>query len=200
MNKYNRYFRVTEGPLIAAIIEANTVNRAARKLYADILQDIGAQETYLQRDNKLVAVIFDSKPNPNRYKRVDQGWYPKRNSTEGRDLHRQFELVKTANVQECLATVGLTTSPTIHDPSKGVCYFAALMVIPSDPVVAYVRVPWYDEDPEVVEQYKADKAAGIRSCMSLDAITWDPTGDMLEVKEWEMSKAIDEWNAGVRDK
>ena len=53
-------------------------------------------------------------------------------------------------------------------------------------------------EPEKIEQYKADRAAGKFSSRDLDAILWEPTADMIEVKKWEVDRHIDEWNESVK--
>lgn len=186
------------GPLIEKMVNIKKVNKRAHEEYKTILAEIGAEETYYQIDNKLVALVFESEPDRALYKKVHSGWYPKKNSKKGKELCARLDKVKALPENSCLAVVGLPSSPTIFGCGK--CYTPTVLEIPSDPIVCYVAVPWYDEDPEILEKYKEDRANGTHFRRDLDSILWEPTTDMEEIKEWEYLKAIEEWNDSIRDR
>ncbi len=197
MNVYRRYFKVAKGPLVDAVVHARQVNKEAWEKYQEILSDIGAKPGYYQTRNCLVAVVFEKEPDRYLYKRSGKGWYPKRNIKEGRALHERFAAVKTIDEQKCLKEVGLTDNPTIFGSNRAHC--PSLTIIPSDTPVLFVLVPWYDEDPEKLARYVKDREKGSHYNGTLDAVLWCPTKDMLEVKEWEYLRSIDEWNESVRE-
>lgn len=196
MNKYNRYFRVTTGPLIDEIKKSQEINEKACKEYLSILKSIGAENTYYTRENRLISVIFKKLPDTKIYKKIGSGWYPKQNVKIGRELHKRFKAVTAVGDEECLKVVGLPNSPTLFGGGK--CYFPTLVIIPSKATVAFVTVPWFDEDPAELEQYVKDREAGTRGDGNLDAILWTPTGDMSEIKEWEFKKEVCEWNESIK--
>lgn len=199
MNKYNRYFKVTEGALIEAVKECRANNKKANKEYEALLKKIGAEENYYVRDHRLVAVTFKDAPDPKVFKRntnTKDGWYPKKNCKAGKEIAQAIESIKVTNEDDCLEIVGLSSGPRMF--FAGYCYRATLVVIPKDALEIYISVPWYDEDPAVLEQYKVDRAAGNEFDSCKDAILWEPTPEMTEVKEWEVKKAIQEWNDSLK--
>ncbi|MCL6272319.1 hypothetical protein M3P05_20595 [Sansalvadorimonas sp. 2012CJ34-2] len=199
MEKYTRYFRIAEGQLIDSVKECREINKAAHKEYAELLKKIGADEDYYHRDHKLVAMTFPETPDEKIFKRnknVRNGWYPKKNCKAGKEIAQALESIKTKEEADCLDAVGLYNGPRII--TAGYAYAATLLVIPSDPMVVFVTVPWYDENPQVLEEYKQEKAANTRDSMTLDALLWEPTPEMTEVKEWQCKKEIDEWNESLK--
>lgn len=189
---YRRFFRVLTGPLMDAISHANEVNKEARNRYLEILKDIGAQPRYYQRDKKLTGILFDENPDPKVFKSLGRfGWYPKRNCAKGREIHKRLSAVETINPDSALETIGLSTFPVMFYGGK--CYYATLTIIPQTPPVAYVGIPWADEDPEELARYEMDRATGRRGDRSLDHLLWKPLDGMEEVKEWEVQKHISEW-------
>lgn len=194
MDVYRRYFRVTEGPLIDAMKDAIEINNRAKREYVNILHKIGAERQYYHIDNRLVAVQFKDEPDRYLYKKCKHGgWYPKRNTKEGKTLHERFKSVKTEADSECLKLVNLSSSPTLA--GAGRCYFPTITVLPSEDMVIFISVPWYDEDPDVLAEYVKDKNHMDRN---YDAILWKPSEEMVEIKRWEVEKEIDQWNESIK--
>lgn len=192
---YRRYFRVTSGPLFDAVVAATEVNRSARKEYGKILDSIGAKcDQWYQIDDRLVGLIFGETPDKNLFKKVRNGWMPKKNNKKAKAIADRIASVKTENINDLLSVVGLSSFPRIF--AGGKCYSATLTDIPSDPPVIYVCVPWFDVDPVKLKAYKADKNS---RDSNYEAILWEPPADMEEVKGWEVDKAIEEWNASVKE-
>lgn len=199
-NIYRKYYRVTDGPLVDAVQAAKEINVAAHKAYVEILQEIGAT-AYCHRDGKLTGIRFKEEPDKYLFKKqkVRDGWYPKQNCKEGRELAARIKAVKTASVQGCLKTVGLCgTAPLIFGSDRA--YYVTLIFIPDTPPVIYVSVPWFDADPQEIEQYKKDREAKTHFNHSLDFVsTWNSTPHMIPVKEWEVQRHIDAWNSKVEE-
>ncbi len=195
MNNYRRYFRVVSGVLVDAINKGRETNKIASNEYRKILKEIGAKDTFYHIDNKLNSIVFENTPDPKDFKRTDNGYYPKQNSKAGRALHKRLKSIKTTPESDCLESVGLSRSPTIFAAST--CYFPSVTVIPSKPLVALVSVPWYDEDPEKLAKYIEDKKAGEYDNGNMNALLWEPTDEMVEIKEWQVIKEIEEWNESI---
>lgn len=199
MNKYNRYFRITEGALMDAINNVLQVNNKAKEQYQELIKELGAKNEYWHVDNRLTALIFDEEPDLNLFKKADNGWYPRKNTKEGRALAKRFEEIQTLDEDSIL--------PVANLPKYGWCLsyggkiFKAHVraLIPSDPKVLIIGVPWYDEDPEELAQYIKDREEGKRGNMNLDHLCWKPTPEMVEVKEWQVGKEIDEWNSALKE-
>lgn len=196
MNVYRRYFRVERGPLVDAVKEAREINNKAHDEHVSILKEIGAKTKYYQRDGRLVAVIFDNEPNRNLYKKVGNcpdGHFPKKNSKQGKALAKRLTEIKTKPEIDCLSVVGLIGRFKFVSASKA--YGDTIVTIPSDPIVVYVSVPWHDVDPEKIEAYVAEKQQSKgRYDRDLEAVMWTPPKEFIEIKSWEVDKAIDEWN------
>lgn len=57
--------------------------------------------------------------------------------------------------------------------------------------VIFIQVPWRDEDPARLAEYKANKESENPRAWfdsGLDHLLWTPHPSMIEVKEWEMLK------------
>jgi len=193
MNKYTRYFKVTDGPLIDAIKASRETNKAAEQEYRNILKDVNNGQGYYQRNKKLVAIQFATVPDRKVFKKAWDGWYPKQTTKEGKALHLKLKAVVTSNEDDHLSLVGLKGHTIIT--GRYLCQ-PTLNIIPSSPIVAFVGVPWYDEDPEKLAEYVNDPDTG---CSNMDSLLWKPTAHMEEVKEWEVQKAFDEWNTHVKE-
>lgn len=196
MNVYRRYFKIETGPVIEAVKEIEQINNVAHEEYTKILKKIGAEDGYYHRGRRLVSIIFKDAPDSALYRKNDSGWYPKKNCKEGKALAKRIESIKTKSPKEALHVLGLSSTPSLF--GGGRAYYNTTTVIPDTPPIAYISVPWYDEDPEVMRQYQKDKAAGKHMCVNYDSILWRPTADMVEVKKWEVDRAIDEWNEKVK--
>ena len=196
MNIYRRYFRVTEGSLVDAVKESVNVNEKAREQYSLLLSEIGAKKEYYQFNDKLVGILFDKEPDKYLYKKVKNGWLPKRNNKEAKAINEKFKAVNTVDINDCLNKVGLSNSPAMFDSGK--CYYPVLIFIPSEPIVVFVSVPWYDESPDKLAEYKKEKEKGIHMDRNLDFLSWEPSEDMKTIKEWEYRKEIEEWNESIR--
>jgi hypothetical protein len=197
MNVYRRYFRVASGPLLDAVKEANDINKKAREEYETILDSLGAKSTqWYQRDDRIVGLIFDDPPDTTIYKKTRiGGWWPKQNSKKAKEISNRLKSVKTKCVQDCMQVVGLSHMPTIFGDSRA--HYPTMTIIPSDPLLIFVSVPWYDEDPQVIEQYKVDRANKTHFSTNLDSILWEPSPDMISVKKWEVERAVAEWNESL---
>lgn len=198
MNIYRRYFRVTKGPVVDEFKKIQSINSNAHKEYEKILSEIDANPSYYHIDNELVSIQFDTPPDSAIYKRVRSGWYPKKNCKAGKELSKRFSAVKTIPPSYTLKVIGLSSGPTIF--SSGKCYIPTILDIPEEPTVIYISVPWYDEDPEKIAQYKIDRESGKCFNRNIDSILWEPSPDMDEIKKWEMDRHINEWNESVRAK
>lgn len=198
MNVYKRYFRIKTGKLIVAVNNAEKTNKDARKSYKEILTEIGADTQYYQIKHKLHSFVFKENPDQKIYKRKGEGWYPKKNNKAGKIIAAKIESVVTVAPQDLLEIVGLQPNPTIF--AHGKCYWPNLTVIPESQPIVYITVPWYDENPDKIEQYKKDNAKGIHGSQNLESLMWMPTKEMEEVKSWEVDKHIDEWNSKIKEK
>lgn len=199
LSVYRRYFRVKTGPLMVAVTKAREINANAHKDYLKLLEEYGAEPQYYtasSTNKKLIAMCFESEPDRYLFKKVKRtsGWYPKKNNSHGKQIADRFEAIETRN-ESCLDVVDLDNFARIT--CNGRAYRSVMVVIPSDPVVLYISVPWYDVDPEELKAYKADTTNSYDH--NILAVMWEPDEHMIEVKSWEMDKAITEWNESIKE-
>ncbi len=196
-NVYRRYFRVESGPLVDAVQLALNTRKMAYEQYLQIAKEIGAEEEFYSNSGRLVAFVFKTTPDPKLFKRAGRGWYPKRNCMACKQLAARIEAIKTADPQDALRIIGLSRAPSLF--VDGYCHVPQLIIIPDQPMVIYVSVPFFDEDPEVVDNYKKEKVSGVRFESNMEAILWQPTPEMVEVRKWEMERDVSEWNEKARN-
>lgn len=199
MNVYRRYFKVTTGPLVAALQQHREVMKQAHAEYEEICKEVGADVgKFYQRDGKLVGFIFSGNPGPDPmlFKEGSSGWTPRKNNKRGKAIAKQVDAVKTSDVKDCLEAVGLANH-FARICSNSRAYGVTIIDIPDDTPWALISVPWYDENPEKLAQYKVDREKQCHFNANLDAILWEPTPDMVELKEWQYKKEIEDWNESV---
>ena len=198
MSVYSRHFKVTEGPIIEEMKRIRLVIKAAQDEYSDIVKDMGADPGYYQRDNELTGVLFtDNKVDRALFKPVGRngkyGWYPKKTHREGRLWAGRLAAVETAKDEDVLSLAGIPDQDRFFWLCKGgKVYFPTVIHIPK-PLTAVIRVPWYDEDPEKIERYRRDPE-GVE-CDSI--FLWEPKPEMVEIKEWEFLKLVEEYNTSI---
>lgn len=192
MNKYNRYFEFKTGALLNALVDATRQNDASLAEIKIIQQEIGAKSQYVARSQAFAAFLFDTPPEPKLFRKLHGGFYPKK----GTPLHARVSALTFVDTSTCLEAVGLPNAPTLFGDSK--VYFPQCILLPWEAPVAYLCVPWYDEDPSVLEEYKADRSDGKRYSSNYDSLLWTPPEEGVEIKSWQFEKAIDEWNQHVR--
>lgn len=199
MKVSSRHFRITAGPIVKACIEMRHSAGETHKQFLEIIGKVGAKQYYSgDQSNELVAIEFEEAPDPKYYKRRGDGWYPKLNTKVGRELNQAILSVCPKGSNHVLKAAGLPSSPTIFHGSSA--HYPVTFFIPSAPPVVFIKVPWYDEDPVVLEHYVKDRAAGIQYDANCDSLLWKPSAEMVEVKSWEVDKEIDEWNESLSQK
>lgn len=199
MDVYRRYFRVTAGPLIEAVQKANEINDAAFKVYNEIGAEFGAEPGYYAIRGRLTGFLFNKTPDSKLFRKdKGGGYYPKKSSKAGQELIKRIDQVATRDLITLLSVVGLSGCGFPRLFGGGKAYYEVIVVIPHRHPVVYINVPWYDENPETLTKYKVDKQMNIHSDHNLDAILWEPTPDMVEVKKWEVDKHISDWNASLK--
>lgn len=185
-----RYFRVTSGKLVDLINQNFEDRRNQAKAWTDLCAEIGAKEAKSYQDGTFGGFDFTFDPDTKIYKQTKHGyWLPKKNCQEGKDLWKRIDSMKlVTGPQFCLHEFGLETRfPTLIERNRG--WSPALCGMKG---VWFVSVPWREEDPEVLEQYKKDRAAGTRMSSSYDHLLWEPPAEWEEIKEWQIKKEWEE--------
>jgi hypothetical protein len=190
MSVYHRYFRVTEGPLIARIDEIFTERDGAAKAWDLLCKEIAAASAHAGSS----FAGFKFKPpgpdNPENWKQSGSLWLPKKSTKAGKVLQQRIDaMVAPKRVQDALSVVDLHGGPSLVDGNR---WYGSTLCGKGVPGVWFVSVPWRDEDPEKLEKYLIDRSAGTHMDGCLDHLLWTPPPEFTEVKRWQFEKEYEE--------
>lgn len=201
MTIYHRYFRVTTGPLIEAGRALMQRRREAFVVIKAFCAEIGATDAHTYQSGNIAGFDFNIPPDPRVWASpTKSGVYrPRANTKAGRELKARVDALPTApNLTTSISEVGLCNNfpALIHG---GMGYSSVAFGAPERGVM-FVKVPWRDIDPQELAEYKQQRASDspTRYSNSLDHLLWTPTADMIEVKEWEVLREVEEINAAIR--
>lgn len=180
---YRRFFEVVEGEFLKNVEQAIAINHSAMDAYMEIAKEIGAHsDRYYASEKNLIGFYFDKKPGDT-YKRVGPGaFYPKRNNKPGKALHERIAAIQVCNTYD-YSPLGLAEDGRWVIVYGGTAYSCSTTFLPKTKRV-FVAVPWQDNDPD-----KHDRNPHM---------LWTPASHMVEMKEWEVQRAIDEYNEMMR--
>lgn len=164
-----------------------------------IAEEIGAStKKYSTNGTRLTGFYFSSVPDQSIFKKVSRGiWYPKKNNKTGKELDKRIRSLSLVDIQSSLKLIGLDSSPSIFDSDNGVCYRPILIHVPTDPLRVFIKVPWWNCGPKELENYKKSNDLGILGDSNYDALLWEPPIGLIEVREWELIKEIDDYNSSL---
>lgn len=199
MTIYQRYFRVTGGPLLDAVRKIEDDNDRNRISVTAFATEIGAKNVFSYKDGTISGFEFETTPDQTVWKQPNSfGHYmPRKNTAGGKDMVKRIqELPRLLDTSAALQVIGLYNNfPVMFGNGKG--YVSTLTGMASLGVI-FVSTPWKDIDPDVLANYKRDNAAGICSSAELEHLRWSPAPEMKEIKRWEVEKEIEELNARLR--
>jgi hypothetical protein len=199
MSVYQRYFRFTDGPLIAEIDRIFDERIAAGKLYSDLSDKYGAvtAHTY-DHSGSFAGFKFSLGNQPDkevfRFVAKHRLWLPRKNVPAGKAVWAEIDrLPKPQPIDSVLSQVGLSTGfPDVWDGGKG--YAPQIWGYGAPRNIWFVSVPWKDVDPAKLEAYQKEKAGGSHDS-ELEAFLWTPPSNWTEVKRWQIEKEVDEIKA-----
>lgn len=207
MNVYIRYFEVKDESVLSKLAEfGDEARRVMREWQQQFSPDglevyfyeSGAFAGFKPREGcPLPEGSALTKPDKNGLRS------PKKTTDAGKRLIERVNALpkRFPLAEDLLGDFGLKARvPIIVDASRGVGYRCRAYFL-GNVSALYVSVPWYDEDPEKLRNYRIDRAAekATRSGV-LDHLLWTPPETWREVKEWEMKRALEEHNAIAREK
>lgn len=198
-NVYRRYFKASSEAIISTTKLSIEVNARAREEYQEILKDLEVKDnTYWQDSNKKLIAFMPTK-DLEKYRKVNhcKGFYPKQNTKFGKELHNRFQSVETIDPDNKI--IELSGNPREIEQDFRLS-MPGVVILPYDVPVVFITVPWYDEDPAVVDEYKKTKEEGVFSRNRIESLLWTPPEGFKEVKEWEVDKAVTTYNDSLKDK
>lgn len=199
MSVYQRYFRFTDGPLIAEIDRLFDERIAAGKLYSDLSDKYGAVTAHTwDRSGGFAGFKFSLGSQPDkavfRFVAKHRLWLPRKNVPAGKAIWAEIDrLPKPRPIDSVLSQVGLSTGfPDVWDGNKG--YAPQIWGYGAPRNIWFVSVPWKDVDPAKLEAYQKEKVEGSHDD-TLEAFLWTPPSNWTEVKRWQIEKEVDEIKA-----
>ena len=199
MNIYRKYFSTNKGPLHDEVMRINTQISDTIAKYVELAKELGANSDKISvwGECRLDGFVFDSEPDRDLFKKNKSGCFiPKKNTKFGREFHKKLAKIPTPNLNDALVVIGLGGNRSDSIMYDGKIYWSTLILIPSTNEV-FVSKPWYDEDPEVIAQ-ELSKGKNVGNS-NIQSVAWEPTEELTEVKKWEMDRAIQAHNDGVKD-
>ena len=199
MSIYQRYFRVTSGQLLDKVREIEAENDRNRESVMAFAQEIGATNMFSYRDGTVSGFEFKSSPDPTIWKQPNSFGHhmPRKNTAGGKAMLKRIqEMPRLLGISEALKVVGLYADfPVMFGNGKG---YISTLTGSGRLGVLFISTPWKDVDPEVIDQYKRDNAAGIHSSAELEHLCWSPSPEMEEIERWEVEKGVAELNARLK--
>lgn len=198
MNVYKRYFRITAGPLMEAAREIEQQRGVAIATLKTFIREVGATDAQTYRDGTVAGFCFDGVA-------CDPVWgvrdssgvrMPRGNTKEGKALRERIKaLPRVPGFSDSLKSIGLHDGPAVINGNR---FYRSLVAGTPSLGVLYLCVPWRDIDPRELEEYGQQRDEGSNFSMELDHLLWKPTTDMVEMKEWEVRRDLDEANAQLK--
>nr|MBL8412747.1 hypothetical protein [Dechloromonas sp.] len=196
MPVYQRYFRVTSGPLMDRARDIEQASREARKAVIAFCKEIGAENAFFGGEGSICGFKFASTPDQAVWKQPnDFGTYmPRKNTIGGKAMIEKIkELPPIHRLNNALKAVGLYPGfPVLIDGRSGHC---AQLTGSVELGVLFIGVPWRDVPEEEMQRYKVKHEAGSWTSAEMEHLQWQPTADMVEIKRWEVEKECEELNA-----
>lgn len=190
---YLRYFDMKDGPTaqrLAELIALRDIYMAALNV---IKNEIGADNIYTyQQGGRLCCFKFSKNPGPD-FKKMESGFLPKKTTKSGKVLAERIAAIPVPpSVHSCLEVVGMGDGHWCLQDGLTI-YNASICGSPK--AGWFAVIPWMDVDPKVLEQYRKDREAGTHGNGNYDHLLWTAPAEWVEVKEWEMKKAMDDARA-----
>lgn len=200
MSVYQRFFRFSDGPLLAEINQLFEDRIAAGKLYKELADKYGASSAHnYDHSGGFAGFKFDRGNEPDksvfRFNAKHRLWLPRKNVPSGKAVWSEIDqLPRPQPIDSVLSQVGLSTGfPDVWDGGKG--YSPQIWGYGDPRNIWFVSVPWKDVDPEKLKKYELEKSEGTRRDGELDSFLWTPPENWKEVKRWEIEKEVEEIKA-----
>lgn len=199
MSIYQRYFRVTAGPLMDKVREIEAANDANRQTVLAFVDEIGAKNVYTYKDGTVSGFEFDKTPDQGVWKQPNSfgNYMPRKNTVSGKEmLARIQKLPLLLGIDNALKVIGLYADfPVLIGGRMG---YRSTLTGSTKLGVMFVMVPWRDVDPAELAEYQRKHAEGTWLSAEMEHLCWVPSPDMQEIKRWEVEKEIEKLNARLR--
>lgn len=197
MSVYQRYFRLTDGPVVDEINRLQDL-LAVASVHADkVAKQLGGDFKKWESSGSFAGFKFSETPCEKtfRFVKKTQLWLPRKNTPEGKAVWATINQVPLPEpVSSALKLVELTPNfPALFHGGKW--YAPTLWGFGKPTSVWFVNVPWMDVDPAELEAYNVERDAKSRRDSNLDHLSWTMPDGWAEVKRWQVEKEVEEINA-----
>lgn len=197
---YRRFFEIKDAATLARINELRDKRSAYNKQALDFTAEIGAETAYT-RSERISGFDFKSEPDLKVWKEGRDGWVPRLNTKGGKAMQARIDDLNKRHEPEpldnALTIAGLNPGfPVLLEQrnGRGVGYRVGICGFPGEAARWFAGVPWRDKDPAKLAEYKTQREGERHHWSSeLDHLLWTPPAEWVEVKEWEVQKALDEY-------
>lgn len=166
-----KFYKVTEGEFVDAVIKAIDDRALAIKALSDFEAKVGATSTAEYNRGGIAYFNFNKAPDMKMWKKAHDGFMPRLGTKEGKLLNKELcALPKVVVIQDCLKVLGLNNMMVLGSPtSRGIQMYSASFCGKVESKTYFVKVP----------QEKGGKNKELPP-------------DLVECKEWEVLKFMDE--------
>lgn len=198
----HRHFKVTDGPLMDEMQRIMDHRQKAFKAAGELSEELKAKSASYAGD---WIFAFDkgqqqSDDFQKLWRKVGRWegktfFKPRRNTKAGRQMAARLKkLPRILDHNQAVKVVGLDTGPAVIEGNTW--YRPVIWGWGADDPLFFVKVPWRDFDPEILEAYRIMRDADEFMCTYLDYAMWEPHPSMHEIPEWQVLKITDERNKG----
>ena len=188
-----RYFKVESDKANQLLEEHNNKRSEIENKLRELKKDVGAEDVYKNSFGHIIGVSFKDEPDTVKlYKKVEHGlYYPRKNTAEGRELAKKFESIGSVPfVEKCGILELFNANKSLM--SGMTLYSTSVHVIPNQAI--YISMPWCDVPLEELQRRKEKGQTDTALNSDIDAAAWVKPVELVEVKEWELQKVVDEYN------
>ena len=193
MSVYFRYFKILAAqppPAIKALVDERAEYELAIKAIA---KEVGANESFFyDRRGEFAGFGFEVSPDKAHWRKVKGGhiFYPKKSSPVGKALLKKIDQFQVPErINSALKLVGMEPGH-FGVLSVGLAFYNP-SICGSSKKGWFAVVPWMDVDPDKLEEYRRERSSGKAGSGNYDHLLWTPPAEWVEVKKWEVERAIE---------
>jgi len=168
-----QYYKVTGGKLAAKMKELREAKDAFTNHMDEVVKNVGATGWQQYRSGSVAGITFADRPDKEVWKNAEVGFLPKRSKKEGKKIQALIDKLKPPKEYN--------TALSLFDLDGRMIFGVATVQ----------GVPMHK--PQIVGKFAPERCIFFINVPVSDDESYTPTDDdMVECKEWEMMKFMDE--------
>jgi hypothetical protein len=185
---YFRYFIVKDGVAVDAARNVLVKRENAVRVIIEFRDEIGAIDAI--GDSRIKSFTF-KEPDLSVWKKTKTGkrYTPRKNTKAGKEMQKRINNLPIipSGSDAILQSLNLPTGVVLFE--NGYVYYISAAFKKG---TVFVKMPWVDKDPSEIEEYKLQKSIRTYGSCEMDYLITDIHSTMIEVKEWEFLKALND--------